>query len=937
MRLTVKERILLHLLESDRFADDLEVFPVVTQEGVAGGAGIERRHLVQFIRPLMEEGLVRERQAHVAGIRQRRKVYALTSQGRTAASRLREKVSDRVIRIRDGDVVRQGRIQEALEGIGTQTTLLEVVRQVEQAGVLNLETVRHPPNSGFIEQMGDAPRVGAFVGRREELAEVLREAELPRVFVIRGIPGIGKTVFAAKVCELLRGKRNLFWHRIRVWESGKTVLAGLGRFLEALDRPALASVLKRGEVAAAAEVLRQDLPDTCAFLVFDDAHEAAQDVLHVLRMLLEAAAAAPDVRILVLARSPLRFYDVRDVALRRLVGEMELGPLSPTDAAALLADGGSATELQRLPHLVSGHPLFLELVRQHRPDHARALQDMRRFLEETTYQDLTDPEREAMMAASLYEVPVPEAAFLSRTESLHKVIASLRERGLLRTVGSDRYETHDIIRDFFQAILSPQERERYGMRAATLLRELAACASASGDWVGTIACLSNALHVATSPVDCVDLYEALGEANHRIGDALAMSVAYQGAMGQTRDRDALARLHRKMASAFEDWGQYTAAATETDAGFAALGDAASVERGWLEMIRARMAAENAGGGDAWDHAEAARQIFCKFRVPAGEAEALVELGTAAALDGRLAPDGTVAFKQCYESALELASSQRNPLLAAKIHLSTAAVIAHGLGEVKEAWAHLRAVKTSTPALADSVIRATFHVTRAWVALTIGADYARAEADLAHAEYIASRIHDAKVHANAIYLLANPARHRGRYAEAAQYLIEAGSETASAGLITFALTSYAQASMHYLAAGDWEGYARTEAVLHAAWPTHGRPDRDLSWRLWHQGLDELIHGNPGGFDARFREFFRLAKEYARWSYAQTGVWWGHFLYAQGLRALGRKQEAAEHLDQAAVLLRSFHNRLGMDLMKSDFGDRLTVTLRGAMTAMTKSAA
>ncbi|HMA05790.1 MAG TPA: hypothetical protein VKO45_07670, partial [Methanomicrobiales archaeon] len=339
MRLTAKERILLHLLECSQSADEAEVSVDLAQEGVARGARIELRHLAQFVRPLIGEDLVRERRAHVVGIRQRRKVFSLTPSGRTMALRLREKVTTQKVRIRDGGSVRDGSLQEVLQGVGSRTRLLEAIRLVEQAGVLDLETVRHPAESGLVEQTWDAPRVSTFVGRRRELEEVTSEEGGPRVFVVRGIAGVGKSYFAAKACELLRERRNLFWHRIRPWETSQTVLASLGGFLEALDRPGLASILTRGEPQLAGEVLRQDLPDTHAFLVFDDAHEASAEAALVFRMLADAVVSAPDVRVLLLSRRALPFYSRRDVALERRVREIELGGLDSEDAAALLGVG----------------------------------------------------------------------------------------------------------------------------------------------------------------------------------------------------------------------------------------------------------------------------------------------------------------------------------------------------------------------------------------------------------------------------------------------------------------------------------------------------------------------------------------------------------------------------------------------------------------------
>jgi len=50
----------------------------MTQDGLAAAAWVDLRHLAQYVRPLIRDGQVRERMAHVRGARQRRKVYDLT-------------------------------------------------------------------------------------------------------------------------------------------------------------------------------------------------------------------------------------------------------------------------------------------------------------------------------------------------------------------------------------------------------------------------------------------------------------------------------------------------------------------------------------------------------------------------------------------------------------------------------------------------------------------------------------------------------------------------------------------------------------------------------------------------------------------------------------------------------------------------------------------
>ena len=77
MRLAAKERILLHLLDYAKFAEAVQVPHEMAQDRIASRAGIDLRHFSQYVRPLVREGTIRERLAHVEGQDQRRKVYEL--------------------------------------------------------------------------------------------------------------------------------------------------------------------------------------------------------------------------------------------------------------------------------------------------------------------------------------------------------------------------------------------------------------------------------------------------------------------------------------------------------------------------------------------------------------------------------------------------------------------------------------------------------------------------------------------------------------------------------------------------------------------------------------------------------------------------------------------------------------------------------------------
>lgn len=888
MRLTAKERVLLHLLEHARSADAVEVSPHLAQEGVARGVGIELRHFAQFVRPLIREGLVEERKAHVAGIRQRRKVYTLTAAGRSAAIRLRDRVRAQTIRVRDGDAVRERSFDQALRDIGSGASLLKAVRLVQEAGVLDLQVARCPPGPGRVEQISDAPRTPTFVGRREELAEITREGGGPRVFVVRGMAGIGKSALAAKACDTVRGRRSLFWHRIRPWESTSTVLTHLGRFLEALGRPALTSVVKRGDVGLAAEVLRQDLPGTDALLVLDDVHEAARETLDVLRMLTEATASAPDVKVIILTRRALPFYDARDSVLRGLVKEIELPGLSPVDAAALLSEGGDSSKLVGLGRRLAGHPLLIELVRSQRSDLPAAIRDVRRFIEEAIYGELSEVERRTMKAASLYRVPVPRTTLLAIPGSSYEALTALRTRSLLRFVGDERYEVHDTIRDFFTTVLTPEEARQFSALAVTELRGLAAAFSADGDFVPCINCLSNAVRLAAEPEEKAQILEDLGDVEARLGDFSAILVAYREALTLVTASEVRARLHRKLAYELGEHGELASAEAEIEEALGSLGESDGVERGWLDLVRSDMNNLLERWTEARERGEAALRVFRSFGDDRGQAEALVELAASEMNAPERNPD---TAREYLEEALRLAEKIGDSLLLASVHVQWVNLEAYRLGNAERAFEHLGAMEVLPRVLADVRSRQLVLLMKGWLNLDFRADFEAARANFQDLVALSLKIHDRPGAAIAREGAGVALYHSGDCVGARTELEAVATELAELGGAGPAIDALWIAAEISLVLGELDRYRATVAQLRLPLFAPGLEARPVLARAF-EGVDCLANGDRAGAHAAFRQAIRDAEGRAS-AQERPLIPFAHDMYAAALYAMGEMQESEGH--------------------------------------------
>ncbi len=923
VRLTAKERILIHLADYAKYADVVEVTPEMGQEGIAHAAGIYVQHVRQFLDPLLKEGLVRERTAHVKGHRRRLKVYDLTDSGRLSASRLREQVRGEPIRVRDATGVRATTVGELVREASGKITIAALMHAASEGEVVDLAVLAAATPSGTVARLAEAPRLDAFVGRREELEALTREDAGPRVFFIRGVAGIGKSSLAAKACEKLKGSHNVYWHQIRPWDTRPSVLAGLGDFLAATGRPGLRAVLARGEAAGADSVLRDDLRGARCVVVFDDAQEAIPEVLDLLRFLKDAIADAPDARAIVLSRRAAAFYDRRDVAIRHIVQEIDLQGLDRDDIAALLPADADGKRLATIAKKLGGHPLFVELLRSApaRGIAAPSLTDVRRFIEEEIYTELSEGERRMMKTAALYEVPFPrEAAFVDPSLS-HDVFLSLTTKSLIRPMGEDAFGVHDTIRDFFTSILTESERKTLGPAAIEQLLRIADAAGASKDFVAALNALSNALELATSRERHASLSERLGDAYERLGDLPAAMAAYAEAMRHVDEPESLARLHRKSATALQVRGENARAAVEIEAGFKALGERASVERGRLNLHAGRVAAGQEDWTEARDRGEAALASFRAMGDSQGEAETLLQLGASEIRSPGARPNDAERYLL---GALQALGSGGDSEFQVRVNVALANLYAYRIGDIERARRHLAAVRALEPSIADPHVLRSVLMLQGWFALYQEADFDAAEGFFTRAADLARRIHDRRTVVFADQGLAQALFFRGDV-EAARRRLEAFAvelrEVAVPGEEVEALWSIAECA---LILGDLDGFRKIAAEVHSPRVADGLDARPLQARVL-EGLERLTQGDRDGTRAAFDEAVRIAEtSYLAGEAVPTAF--AHFYYGVALRAMGDESQGIAYVRKARELLKRSGFRAQLDAIVRD-EPRVVASLRG----------
>lgn len=898
----VKDRILLHLFDYREFADKIDVPIEMTQQGVAKAVWIDVRHVVQYVRPLIDEGLVRERTAHVQGGRRRRKVYDLTDAGKLKAFEVRKRLEPGLVRVRDADGTRETRISDLLKETQGRIPLIDVLRQFVHAGSVDISMMEARAPEAYVEMLADAPRVEEFLGRVKELASMLEGEPLPSVFVIRGVAGVGKSTLAARVCELRRGSLHLFWHRIRSWDTPQSILAELGAFLAALGKPGLKTIVSEGQAGLGPQVLRDDMIGIGAILVLDDSHEGSPDVISFLRFMKDVVAEAKDLKLLVVTRRALPFYDRRDVVLEHVVEEIDLGGLEAEVVEGLIPAESAA----RIPLDLARHPLFLKLLRSapKRRARAEALRDIRQFISEAIYTELSEPERKMMKIASLYRVPVPPAALFFDANLTHDVLLQLTSRALVTPVEDEGFEVHDTIRDFFVDVLTEAERKELAAFAVPQLNELAGKAKEEGDIPLCIHNLSNALQLSSAGIERLAVCEALGDAQEQIGDLEGTLRSYRLGLEATTHPEYLARLHRKMGFALVARGEIAPAGVAIEDGFQALEGRVSVEGGWLHLARCQLAEWLEEFDDAKDHAIAALGIFRGFDEPIGQCRTHLLLGL---IETSLLGGKASVAKRHLEMAIDVAERAEYPQGMVEAHLLLTLLYAFLLGNMEKGVNHLAKAEDLVDSMGGDFKPINLLTVKATVQLHCGADSEGAEAILREAESLARKLHSAGRLAFVKYALAWVDFYQERFGKAREEFLRFAEDIRGRGLAASAVESLCMAAECSLLEGNVDEFKKILVAMEDQALSKGIEARPIMTSVV-RAMDLFIKGDVDGAGTILREVLDTQEGGLVIDPALP-----HIVFAAISQASGRKSESEEHVQASTAVLEGYSRKAQLAIL------------------------
>ncbi|WP_455392268.1 tetratricopeptide repeat protein [[Eubacterium] cellulosolvens] len=507
-RLTVQERILLHLSEYRDSIEQLEVPFALTQEGIAQDVGVVRSAIPRAIKKLISKNQVREQLAHVNGLTRRRKIYYLTTDGLVHAVELKNKLFPLKIKvINEKNETLECKLQEVSKELKQKIPILAIILHLDSKNVFNypkfkehretdlaaqefsrkeLEDVKFElgldheslaarkteltgkpgTNGKLIHNIDKAPKISYFIGRKVELEKIHEYVDDRdcKLAIIHGIAGIGKTTLAVKLLSELKNDFNLYWYRCHEWDTLRNILSSISKFLAATNKNQLNDYLKTNQTIDlndVAEVLEHELQGHNAIFFLDDFHKANEQLLALFTLIREMLERITGIKFLIFSRSIVPFYDRREVLVKKIIMELELGGLNEEETKELLEYRNLKIDnFNQIYEITKGHPLSLELL-----DPSMDIQEQKNikiYLEEEVLARLSLREKSLLKIASVFRYPIPvEGFFIYEKAQISRETVSLIARKALIKESEEGYEVHDLIRDFFYGYLTPHEKSNY--------------------------------------------------------------------------------------------------------------------------------------------------------------------------------------------------------------------------------------------------------------------------------------------------------------------------------------------------------------------------------------------------------------------------------------------------------------------------------------------
>ena len=488
--LTVRERVILHLLAQHKYCQDADAPKAVTQEGIASIIDVGRNNVAKIMMVMFAEEIVDTQSKHVKGLPSVRLVYFLSPKGFEEGKKLKSSIESTMVELIDlngkDHVDEMGRLGVYLPN---RYSLLELAMGVSRGkfDCASFHEGKVKEERRFVDYSDKKPAIRTFFGRDQEMEKLqgLLTSQSIKAVMIYGVPGIGKTTLLAKFTQDIRDRINVFWFKVHEWVDYKGVLKPLSEFLSQIGKKNLEYYLTQTDkplLGDVCHIIETDIRGTNSLMIFDDIHKADKGVKELMGAILNSIEGIPGTWMIGSAREMQSFYD-RGAVYRGFVVEMQLDGLDRESSFKMMRTRSlPEIDLDSLFNITNGHPLFLELIE----DPKLALgKNIRMFIEQEVFSRLDVSERRIMGIAAIFRYPVMIDAFFTMEEEIqnestgknvvpepsdysisYETVDSLISKSILHESVGRMIGMHDLMREFVYSRLTPRQRNIYHKAAA---------------------------------------------------------------------------------------------------------------------------------------------------------------------------------------------------------------------------------------------------------------------------------------------------------------------------------------------------------------------------------------------------------------------------------------------------------------------------------------
>ncbi len=144
-RLTVRDKIIIHLASYTRYADDFECPEEMSQVGISTAIGKSRAHTTLELNRMKGLDLITERLAHVKGAKSKRKTYVLSAEALAKEKEILENIWNLEIEIRDSDESKIMNGQQAVNILMKELIISKIMAfgiVISSNGQINIDEIK---------------------------------------------------------------------------------------------------------------------------------------------------------------------------------------------------------------------------------------------------------------------------------------------------------------------------------------------------------------------------------------------------------------------------------------------------------------------------------------------------------------------------------------------------------------------------------------------------------------------------------------------------------------------------------------------------------------------------------------------------------------------------------------------------------------------------